>query len=107
MRPLPSEAPPFFWRAAARETFAGRAVIGRDEQTLFCVEPHGEVLAVDPDGVVPQRFVNASADHLARFLDVFAPAWRAWRDVDDADAQLADGESFWSVVLEQMHDGLL
>ena len=85
----------------------------------------GTVRAFDPGGKLPTRFVNSTAKQLGAFIVAYgrycADA-RAARDEADTDtiveglrrtlvaldpAATADPENWWSLVLEQVNDGLL
>jgi hypothetical protein len=127
---LPEPAPPLWWPGAAMSTLAGYTVIGHDLECLFCVDRHGQVWLVDPEGQLPLRFVNSSIGQFTRAWSMFRPAWqalaaegeqglttdeRAPEIVDELTAAIEQldsaacnsADNFWPLVLEQVRDGLL
>jgi hypothetical protein len=99
-------------------------VVGSDDGTRFVLVSDA-VFSVDPNGRLPRRFVNSS-------IAAFASCIEAHREYCDAvtdacseaeelrvaerlavvlakidSAALADPENWWSVVVEQVRDGLL
>ena len=99
--------------------------IGTDGGTEICLKRgSGEVVSVDPTGQLPSRFVNSSIASFIVCLGIFAKyRTRIARLADDeidelipsteAEIRKADdhalnhAENWWSVVVEQMQDGLL
>lgn len=116
--------PPLFWplgQGPAPGSPAPADSIGHDGGTWFHVDDTGAVQATDGSG---RRFVNSSAEIFADVMTVVADEWRrrATLSDEDADAQTdrirelvrrldpaaSDGSgTWWSLVLEQMDDGLL
>jgi hypothetical protein len=113
---------------AAAETLGmtprGYVRIGTDYGTDICVDPGGRVHSIDEAGEYPDRFVNSNLSMCLRFLAVVTAeralfAGRPDEELDEvvevlADTLLeldkeafADPESWWSVIFEQMRDGLL
>lgn len=100
--------------------------IGTDERTQIVVDQEtGVVESIDPDGELPTRFVNSSIDHLASCIEAFATYIEVVRETDD-DSRIAEAcealreclaavdpastagpDNWWSLVLEQVDDGLL
>ena len=100
-------------------------IFGYDDLAPLCiVEPTGHVVHLEPGGAT-ERYVNASLERFADFLVAYEQYRRevvAMEEEDDIDAlidrvesqmrsvdpsALEGPESFWSVILEQMRDGLL
>lgn len=107
---LPEE-PPRDWR-----------VIGHDEGTWLVVSSVGVVESRSPSGQV--RFVNSTLPAFERSLALLAPIWRRRSAQDDAGAAndvealrrglreidpeaIADSESWWALILEQMENDLI
>ncbi len=118
---LPRDAPPLFSRDRGDTPVRGYEIIGSHYEHLFGVDSAGQVWLVDPDGEEPPVFVNGSVQQFASAVKIFEPAWRAmgpdevvvdqivqitaaFEQIDQA--ALADAGTFWSVVLEQVEDGL-
>lgn len=125
---LPRRAAPFFTAAEPeRVDLAGRSLVrvGGDGATAVCVDAAtGDVVSVSPDGRYPERFVNSDLAAFADFLTRVEDARRRLVAVPDDDAEravdalasqlrardpraLADPDAWWSVVVEQIRDGLL
>ena len=127
---LPQSVEPLFeLRAPVRVVMSdGRTAcrFGSDFGTdLVVVSPNGKIVSVSPDGSYPERFVNSNLDRFRDFLDKVTVARRRIslmmdeREIDSvlddleaslvaADATaLVDPDNWWSVVVEQMRDGLL
>jgi len=99
--------------------------IGTDGGTQICLAVgSGEVVAVDVAGQLPDRFVNSTIQQFIGCLGLFrmhsqriqglpydeidrmVPAFEeSVRSIDPK--ALAECENWWSVILEQMRDGLL
>lgn len=113
---------------AADETQAkGQLVAIGDDcgTTLYCDLADGHILSLDDSGRLPARFVNSGITQLARCLAEYETAQERKREpsqeLDDVavagtlrsrlarvDAvALADPEHWWSVIVEQVADGLL
>jgi hypothetical protein len=130
-RPVPTLAEVAAERGVQPAPDAGSyLVMGTDFGRQLCVQygtAHIVAVPVEagPGGqVVPPQFVNASLPQFARCMALLGRMWRlryglnpeqAGRWTTDFQAQLAcldpqavaDPESWWSVLLEQMWDGLL
>ncbi|MGK5534347.1 SUKH-4 family immunity protein, partial [Streptomyces sp. URMC 129] len=130
-RPIPTLAELAMERGIQPAPDAGSyLVIGTDFGRQLCVQyGTAHIVAVpleaDPGAPpVPPQFVNASLPQFARCMALLGRMWRlrlglnpeqAGRWTTDFQAQLgsldpvavADPESWWSVLLEQMWDGLL
>ncbi|WP_461037647.1 SUKH-4 family immunity protein, partial [Streptomyces mayteni] len=130
-RPIPTLAELAAERGALPAPDAGSyLVLGSDFGRQLCVQyGTAHVVAVplegSPDGrPSPAQFVNASLPQFARCMALLGRMWRlryglnpeqAGRWTTDFQAELAsldpqavaDPESWWSVLLEQMWDGLL
>ncbi|RBM22769.1 SUKH-4 family immunity protein, partial [Streptomyces sp. PT12] len=129
-RPVPTLAEVAMERGVQPSPDAGSyLVMGTDFGRQICVQ-YGTAaivavpLEIDQGGPVPPQFVNASLPQFARCMALLGRMWRlrlglnseqAGRWTTDFQAQLAsldpmavaDPESWWSVLLEQMWDGLL
>ena len=100
-------------------------IIGDDDGTKLGIKENtGEVLSIDPEGKLPTRFVNSSILTLLAFLGMYVREQPGLAQADDEeasqivarmrdafstfDAQALDNpENWWSVVLEQVEQGLL
>lgn len=101
----------------------GLIVVAFDGPVPLCVDPRmgGSVVAIEDAG---RRTVNSNVRLFGRFLVVYHAYRLGVRDLEEADAErlidevaeamvsldpaaMADGESYWPVVVEQMRDGLL
>jgi hypothetical protein len=97
-------------------------VIAFDNGTPLIVQPRGDVVAMEAGN--RSRFVNASPNSLLHFLTLYEtyrervrglPEERAPKLVDETASAmtlvepgaLQDPDAYWSVILEQMRDGLL
>lgn len=123
--PLPSEpVEPFFWPASDGDTLPAGRVVGRDLGRSFVEGADGSILAVVPSSEAAAWFVNSSEGHFAAFLAWLPLARAGLAGLDDVAAGAAvdelqerlaavDGAAFdgpdthWSMVLEQLRDGLL
>jgi hypothetical protein len=102
---------------------ASMVVIGGDDQNPICLRvSDGNVVCVEEDGL--ERFMNSTIFALADFLcayqvyraqvgdleddaiDELIAATESKMRITDA-AALSNEENYWSVVLEQMEEGLL
>lgn len=100
--------------------------IGSDGGSQLCLddERNGAVVAVDPTGAIETRFVNSNVESLlesllavrkyqadrpgikqSEFIEIVNEI-RNELSAIDANA-LADANNWWSLILEQMEDGLL
>ena len=125
---LPSESVEPFWNPATTIRYDGPgSVVGSDyyyDEVAFVAADDGAVWSIHPAGILRTRFVNSSLDQFAVFLSVVTALWSALTGVDDdeavrqvdtlvAELQLVDSaaftdaESYWSVVVEQLRDGLV
>ena len=101
-------------------------VIGDDEGTDLCVrQSDGAVLAVDPEGHLPTRFINADVRKLALCIASYERYRLALEGLGSEEGELAavtalereiaaidpaaleDPENWWSAILEQAEDGFL
>lgn len=97
-------------------------MIGHDEGTWLVESPVGVVESRSPSGQV--RFVNSTLQAFERSLALFAPIWGRRSAHDDAGAAsdvealrrglreidpqaIADPESWWALIVEQMQNGLI
>jgi hypothetical protein len=102
--------------------------IGTDYEAPICIDDqqHGCIISFDEEGSIPVRFVNTGVRELATFLTIYKRDWlaqnfggmpehEAQRRVDAITKEfqshdltaLFNPENWWSVILEQMRDGLL
>ena len=102
----------------------GATVIGNDYGTLFHLV-NSEIISIDPNSILPQRFVNSSTDRLAACIAAHTDYVRAITAANSEAKELAAVESFaaaigqidphclaqsenwWSVIIEQMRGGQL
>lgn len=98
---------------------------GTDHGTDLCVAlDDGAVMSLSVAGDYPDRFVNTSLPAFIEFLLLVSDARRRFLDLGDDeidlliadletrlrrldDRALADPDDWWSVIIEQMKDGLL
>lgn len=125
---LPAESE-FFQPADKPEvTAAGHVRIGTDYGTDICLDSNGHVRSISVAGEYPERFVNSdissfveslalvttSREELAGLVDEVSDEELdeeveelAAALVDIDGAVFSDPENWWSVIFEQMRDGLL
>ena len=125
----PAAMPPFFWPLTEGELPPGRPspdveILGHDGGTFLVVSADGSVVSVAPGGDGAQRFVNSSTRQFTDSLAVLRDAWRVRAELSesDADAQASHlraaitaidaaavdhHDHWWSLVLEQLDQGLL
>ena len=118
-----------FWPLTEGEPPPGRApsgveVVGHDEGTFLVLSADGSVVSIEPGADGAERFVNSTGRQFTDSLAVLRDAWavRAELSERDADVQAArlraelsaidaaavDGDDhWWSLVLEQLEQGLL
>jgi hypothetical protein len=124
MAELPTSYKPLLLTFHEPQLIDGAIVLGSDDGTQLILVSDA-VNSVDPKGRLPRRFVNSS-------IAAFASCIEAHREYCDAvtdassdveelrvaerlavalakidSAALADPEHWWSVVVEQVRDGLL
>jgi len=103
-------------------TMAGETycVVGDDYGTKIGLRRMGDVWSVDPEGQLPCRFINTSIAHFVLFLGLYeaqcengdwepiamAGELRAQFDENDLFA-LSNEDNWWSLILEQIRQGLL
>lgn len=124
---LPSSAEPLYeYEPPSSEPQAGTRYcrIGTDGGTSLLVGTDGVVTSVSPNGEYPIRHVNSSLECFLLFLSKVTAARRRFREMADDDIDtvidtlyrdllavdagaFADPDTWWSVVFEQMRDGLL
>lgn len=99
---------------------------GQDGGTQLCIDTldGGAVVSVDVAGELPTRFVNSGLDTFVESLFLYAGYCKHASGLSDRQREklvplfaedlrrvdprsLADVENWWSVVLEQIEDGLL
>jgi hypothetical protein len=116
---------PFFWITGEGDEPQGKPehVVGHDGATHLVIAA-GEVLSLDPAGVLPRRLVNRSVNQFVDSLAGLRATWAMRADLDEAASHrqvvhlretlrnidpeaIDDPESWWSVILEQMAHGLL
>ena len=91
---------------------------------LFVAANDGIVWSTHCAGLLPSRFVNSSLEQFAAFLSVVPHRRRGLIDLDDNEAvrqvndlvdelrlvdsaAFSDAATYWSVVVEQLRQGLL
>ena len=97
--------------------------IGRDNGTEICIDPNNEIVSVDAYGVYPKRFVNSSLESLFECVAIYLIYNDRLMSAEDGEISiligeirqkfscvdqgaLDDEENWWSVILEQVEDGL-
>ena len=99
--------------------------LGDDLGTWLCLDlATHQVVSVDPERELPERFVNSTLSDFLRFLCRLDRFWAKTMPLEDDEAiaavsplreemraidaaALGSEDHWWSVVLEQMSDGLL
>jgi hypothetical protein len=121
---VPGETDFFAAAEAPQVLSAGLTQIGTDYGTNICLDSAGRVHSIDPSGEYPDRFVNSGLEAFLRFLALVLAERTASEGLSDdeldervevlADVLVGldkvafeDPESWWSVIFEQMRDGLL
>lgn len=97
--------------------------IGSDNGTEICINSNNEIVSVDTYGVYPQRFVNSSLEQFFECVAIYLIYSDRLMSVDDDEIgvlvgeikqkfihvderTLNDEDNWWSVILEQVEDGL-
>ncbi len=98
---------------------------GSDYGTDLCVSlDTGEVLSISVTGEYPDRFVNSTPAAFVEFMVMVSAERVLFPDLDDEEIDrriallaerlrvldqkaVADPDNWWSVIMEQMRDGLL
>lgn len=97
--------------------------IGSDNGTEICIDPNNEIVSVDAYGVYPKRFVNSSLESLFECVAIYLIYNDRLMSAEDDEISiligeirqkfnrvderaLDDEENWWSVILEQVEDGL-
>lgn len=122
----PIEAVQFNVRSTKNITVInGGIVIGCDEGTYICVNTQDEIISIDPQSVLPTRFVNKNLksflDYIVIFLTFRDKALRLSDEKEEMqvleemrkeferidDKALCNEENWWAVILEQIEMGLM
>jgi hypothetical protein len=106
--------------------------IGDDYGTNLCIRMEdGGVLSIPVDSGIPRRFINASFSRLAESMNEFG-RWllrmesetirgvgeqgspgqsdidQVWSSLEEIDSSALEGEeNWWSVIIEQLRDGMI
>ena len=98
--------------------------IGSDNGTEICIDPNNEIVSVDVYGVYQKRFVNSSLENLFECVAIYLIYTDRLKSAEDDEISiligeirqkfscvdqraLDDEENWWSVILEQVEDGLV
>jgi hypothetical protein len=102
----------------------GFLVLAEERGQKLCLKVEtGEISIIDSRGELPTRFVNSNIISLVKFLQAFVEGKKRFQELDYGDASviakslrhefklvdpeaLANDENWWSVVLEQVEQGL-
>ena len=125
----PAALPPFFWPRTEGEPPpgpppSGVVVLGHDGGTFLVLSRNGSVVSIEPGADRAERFVSSSRRQFSESLAMLRDAWgvraelsesdadkRASRlraEVSALDAAAVDGDDhWWSLILEQLEEGLL
>lgn len=99
-------------------------VLGDDYGTKLCAELTSEnIFSVDVEGELPTRYINSSIENFILFIMIFEQYQKSLDEDEDEnmnklselqstfnkyDKAALDGEeNWWSVIIEQIDDGLL
>lgn len=101
-------------------------VLGDDNGTRLILDPETRAIeSIDPDGALPDRFINSSIGQLARCIVAYAAYVKNVQSAADDSAVttavrrlhgelktidapcIANPENWWSVVLEQVENRFL
>lgn len=121
---LPRETEFFTAADALQVTPDGQVRIGTDYGTDILLDADGRVRSVSESGEYPERFVNSDLPAFVRSLAIVIEKREEYagesNDVLDEQVEVlaatlldidenvfADPENWWSVIFEQMRDGLL
>lgn len=98
-------------------TVAGNTywVVGDDCGTKIGLRRSGDVWSVDPEGQLTCRFINTSIAYFVLFLGLYEAQFKNARDAVELRAQfhendlfaLSNEDNWWSLILEQIGQGLL
>jgi hypothetical protein len=121
---VPEETEFFAAAEIPQAVSGGYTQIGTDYGTNICVDSAGQVHSIDASGEYPDRFVNSDLEAFLRFLALVLAEREASEGLSDEELDervevladvlagidkeaFEDPESWWSVIFEQMRDGLL
>jgi hypothetical protein len=132
MRPMsspPAAMPPFFWPLTEGEQPPGRPwsgveILGHDGGTFLVVSADGSVVSIEPGADGAERFVNSSRHQFTDSLAILRDAWRVRAELSESDADeqasrlraevsaldaaaVEHADHWWSLIFEQLEQGLL
>lgn len=99
-------------------------IIGNDYGTKICINKNDEIVSVDEEGEYATRYVNSSLSKLLAFIEIYDCCEARFDNISDEEAgfvinevkrkfnevdakALSDEENWWSVILEQVEQGLM
>jgi hypothetical protein len=125
----PAALPPFFWPLTEGEQPPGRPssgveILGHDGGTFLVLSADGSVVSIEPGADGAARFVNSTRRQFMDSLAMLRDAWRVRAGLSESDADeqasrlraevsaldaaAVDGDdNWWSLILEQLEQGLL
>lgn len=118
-----------YWPPTEGESPPGQSppdveLLGHDGGTFLVVRENGSVVSVQPSADPAERFVNSSRDRFIDSLERLRDAWEARAALSEEravrqarelrndvaardEAAVSNEDHWWSLVLEQLEDGLL
>lgn len=113
-----------FNMSSSEKVVQGNIVIGEDEGSYLCIDPHGEVIAIDRlDGLLI-RFVNKDLKAFLDYIVIYIIFQKKALEVKDEEGvhvlenmreefmkidekALSNEENWWAVIIEQIEMGLM
>lgn len=113
-----------FNMSSSEKVVQGNIVIGEDEGSYLCIDPHGEVIAIDRlDGLLI-RFVNKDLKAFLDYIVIYIIFQKKALEVKDEEGvqvlenmreefmkidekALDNEENWWAVIIEQIEMGLM
>jgi len=103
----------------------GNIVIGENEGTYLCINPQGEIIAVDQENESLTRFINKDLRSFLDYIVIYLTSQERALEIEDEDERmqvleemreefmkidgsaLDDEENWWAVIIEQIEMGLM
>ncbi|MCM1327013.1 MAG: SUKH-4 family immunity protein [Bacteroidales bacterium] len=111
--------------SSAEKEVQGYIVIGEDEGSYLCINPHGEIIAIDQGDESFIRFVNKDLRAFLDYIVVYIIFQEKALEIEDEEEgiqvledmreefmkmderALDNEENWWSVIVEQIEMGLM
>ena len=114
-----------FNTSSSGKTINENIVIGEDEGSYLCLNPHGEIVAVDQENKSLTRFINKELKSFLDFIVIYLTSQERALEIEDEDERLQvleemrekfmeideraldNEENWWAVIIEQIDMGLM